>query len=187
MKQYGKIFIAAFLAVSLYGEATAVQCPDITVYVTNTSSFNVSGALWGNTGNLGSSGFGATAGQTSQVRVYAQDYPGGNFGLVGNIQWYGSSSTYVSCATIVPAKDGCPDPEVQPVKMLIVPTMPTASCTLSLSTKPVISPPPPDTDRDGIIDSKDNCPHTYNPKQRDIDHDGFGDACDRWPKNAYKH
>jgi uncharacterized delta-60 repeat protein len=35
-----------------------------------------------------------------------------------------------------------------------------------------------DSDGDGILDAKDNCPITYNPDQADSDGDGIGDACD---------
>jgi len=35
-----------------------------------------------------------------------------------------------------------------------------------------------DSDGDGIPDSEDNCPNTYNPNQADSDGDGVGDACD---------
>ena len=40
------------------------------------------------------------------------------------------------------------------------------------------STPPVDTDGDGVPDSTDNCPNTYNPNQADSDGDGVGDACD---------
>src|SRR5215211_7784950 len=42
-------------------------------------------------------------------------------------------------------------------------------------------PPPPDADDDGVEDSLDNCPKTYNPDQADADGDGVGDACDDTP------
>ncbi|MBL9171998.1 MAG: thrombospondin type 3 repeat-containing protein [Verrucomicrobiales bacterium] len=35
-----------------------------------------------------------------------------------------------------------------------------------------------DADGDGIPDVEDNCPENPNPDQRDLDADGFGDACD---------
>ncbi len=35
-----------------------------------------------------------------------------------------------------------------------------------------------DRDQDGIPDSEDNCPDTYNPDQSDMDGDGIGDVCD---------
>jgi DNA-binding beta-propeller fold protein YncE len=35
-----------------------------------------------------------------------------------------------------------------------------------------------DSDLDGVIDARDNCPGLSNPAQRDFDHDGLGDACD---------
>jgi len=37
---------------------------------------------------------------------------------------------------------------------------------------------PIDTDGDGVFDSADNCPHSFNADQRDVDGDRVGDACD---------
>jgi len=36
----------------------------------------------------------------------------------------------------------------------------------------------PDADFDGVADSADNCPTSYNPDQLDTDHDGMGNVCD---------
>ena len=38
--------------------------------------------------------------------------------------------------------------------------------------------PGADSDGDGILDQKDNCPHVPNPAQGDSDGDGVGDSCD---------
>ena len=35
-----------------------------------------------------------------------------------------------------------------------------------------------DSDSDGIVDMNDNCPHVYNPDQKDSDENKIGDACD---------
>ena len=37
---------------------------------------------------------------------------------------------------------------------------------------------PMDIDGDEINNMDDNCPHTYNPNQEDVDEDSLGDACD---------
>ena len=38
--------------------------------------------------------------------------------------------------------------------------------------------PLPDTDGDGFLDVKDNCPTVFNPKQTDCNGNGIGDACE---------
>src|SRR5215217_4432851 len=40
------------------------------------------------------------------------------------------------------------------------------------------TPPPTDTDTDGVPDTSDNCRTVANPDQADTDGDGVGDACD---------
>jgi Bacterial Ig-like domain (group 2)/Thrombospondin type 3 repeat/ZU5 domain len=41
-----------------------------------------------------------------------------------------------------------------------------------------------DDDRDGVGNSRDNCPTIANPGQADADHDGKGDVCDRCPTGS---
>lgn len=49
---------------------------------------------------------------------------------------------------------------------------------LTTAIKPFTITGSDDIDGDGIPDSEDNCPDTYNPDQTDSDGDGVGDACD---------
>ncbi|MEE2902750.1 MAG: alpha-amylase family glycosyl hydrolase [Myxococcota bacterium] len=41
-----------------------------------------------------------------------------------------------------------------------------------------------DLDRDGVLNSDDNCPNIQNPDQTDFDKDGVGDQCDNCPETA---
>jgi len=41
-----------------------------------------------------------------------------------------------------------------------------------------------DSDGDGVGNSIDNCPNTFNPDQADLDQDGIGDICDNAPEVA---
>lgn len=43
-------------------------------------------------------------------------------------------------------------------------------------------PPATDADRDGVVDTSDNCPDVPNPDQADTNGDGIGDACTPAPK-----
>jgi hypothetical protein len=43
------------------------------------------------------------------------------------------------------------------------------------------TPPPQDTDSDGVPDGTDNCPQVANPAQVDADSDATGDACEAGP------
>lgn len=53
---------------------------------------------------------------------------------------------------------------------------------------PKLPPAPPDRDKDGIPDFRDNCPDQYNPDQADSDHNGIGDACDKaWQEYQKLH
>lgn len=40
-----------------------------------------------------------------------------------------------------------------------------------------------DSDQDGVLNSRDNCPNIYNYWQNDSDNDGIGDECDNDPYN----
>ena len=47
--------------------------------------------------------------------------------------------------------------------------------------------PCPDTDKDTVCDTQDNCKTNYNPTQKDSDKDGRGDVCDNCPTTTNKN
>jgi len=51
----------------------------------------------------------------------------------------------------------------------------------AISNRLVLRLEPQDTDQDGILDFRDNCPQTPNVDQADQDVDGVGDVCDNCP------
>src|SRR5207237_155120 len=122
------------VGIVLPGFALATACPDLIVNVTNTTSQKTVGGIWGNTGNLGSGGWFADPGQTYRFTLPSQDYPGGNFGVVGVVQMWGQASIDVQCTAVVPAINGCPDPAVQPLSMTVIASSPTVACTFVLAT-----------------------------------------------------
>jgi hypothetical protein len=68
--------------------------------------------------------------------------------------------------------------EATPVPMSVLPP--------PIQGGPIPPPPPPppppedttDTDKDGVVDSKDNCDFAPNPGQNDYDGDAQGDECE---------
>ncbi|MFO0839861.1 MAG: thrombospondin type 3 repeat-containing protein [Phycisphaerae bacterium] len=58
------------------------------------------------------------------------------------------------------------------------------TCFLCLPGCPPTATPEADSDKDGIVDSEDNCPNAANPDQADSDGDGIGDVCDNCPSVA---
>ncbi|MDP2345601.1 MAG: hypothetical protein Q8O67_31950 [Deltaproteobacteria bacterium] len=61
------------------------------------------------------------------------------------------------------------------------PTTPIAPTTPPAAGAPVHCGDLADTDCDGLVDSKDNCPGDFNPKQDNLDGDILGDVCDNCP------
>jgi hypothetical protein len=60
---------------------------------------------------------------------------------------------------------------------IVVPADVTA--TSASGRMPIVQTGDPDTDRDGVTDSTDNCRDDPNTGQADLDRDGQGDACDK--------
>ena len=63
-------------------------------------------------------------------------------------------------------------------------TLAATQCSNSLSE--TIGFTAPDSDLDGICDSEDNCPNTFNPDQSDLENDGIGDVCDPFTPEPFE-
>ena len=96
---------------------------------------------------------------------------------------------------IVDSKDSCPK-VFNPVLKMDGSAQPNADgdalgdacdvCPLDVVNKTPCksSPDPNDSDGDGVVNAKDNCPSVANKDQKDTDKDKIGDACDACPTKA---
>jgi hypothetical protein len=77
---------------------------------------------------------------------------------------------------VVPAYTSCQDPPACEDRRAHPVT--AASAILAINQDCPSTPPPIDSDSDGVPNASDNCLCLYNPVQADSDGDGLGDACD---------
>lgn len=86
--------------------------------------------------------------------------------MIGNVYYYLSNENGLwKFASVVDSVNSLPENVLTYIE-----TNPTISLLASS-----------DFDMDGVSNSEDNCPCTYNPNQQDMDHDGIGDECDNCP------
>jgi len=78
----------------------------------------------------------------------------------------GIGAAYISCQD----PPACEDRPAHPIT--------AASAMLAINQDCPSTPPPPDSDSDGVPNASDNCLCAYNPDQADSDSDGVGDVCD---------
>jgi hypothetical protein len=84
-------------------------------------------------------------------------------------------NVYIVIVKITNINDGAPEvPVVTNQTSFAVPEAQTAAADVDA----INTSDQTDTDGDGIVDTEDNCPTTYNPGQEDMDGDGIGDVCD---------